>query len=142
MDLSDLPRVTIDFDRSHLVFPTLVAVLLGLLLVAVLVTRRRDVAAMLGGGMRVGAGRIDWLRLLGTLGLTIAYFIAMDAIGVAFPNRGLGFLFASVPYVAALSLLYLHDRSARALMVVAANAIIAPLFVWLVLSRLFNISLP
>ena len=142
MDLTDLPRVTIDFDRSHVVFPTLVAVLLGLLLVAVLVARRRDVAAALGGGIRVGAGRIDWLRFGGTLLLTIAYFFAMDAIGRALPNRGLGFLFASVPYVAAMSLLYLHGRSARALLIVAANAIIAPLFVWLVLSRLFNITLP
>ncbi len=133
--------VTVDFDRSHLIFPILVSVVLAILGSVILVTRRADIGAALAATPRWPAGT-DKARLFGTVALTIIYFLAMERIGKAIPNRGFGFLFASMPFVLAISLLYMHGLPRRRVIIAVLNAVIAPLVVWFILSNLFNISLP
>ncbi len=133
--------VTVDFDRSHLIFPILVSVVLVLLGSAILLTRRADITAALSATPRWPYG-IDKKRFFGTIVLVIVYFLAMERIGRAIPNQGFGFLFASIPFVLAISLLYMHGFPRRRVVIATLNAVIAPLVVWFILSTLFNISLP
>lgn len=136
----DWLAVEVDFDRSHLLFPTLVALLLAALGLAILVTRRRAIAAAVAGPR---AGGADHLRLWGTLALCVAYILALPPVGRLAPNTGAGFLICSPPFILALSLLYMHPpRGGRALLAAAATAVAAPLVVWGALARAFNISLP
>ncbi|WP_146586058.1 tripartite tricarboxylate transporter TctB family protein [Puniceibacterium confluentis] len=133
--------VTVDFDRSHLIFPILVSAVLAVLGAVILATRRAEIGAALAATPRWPAGT-DRMRLFGTVVLVIIYFLAMERIGRAIPNRGFGFLFASAPFVLAISLLYMHGLSRRRVIIAVLNAVIAPLVVWFILSSLFNISLP
>ena len=48
----------------------------------------------------------------------------------------------SIPYMAALSLLYLHERDRTHLIRMGLNAVIAPVVAWFVLAKLFAITLP
>ncbi len=140
MDLHSLLQVKIDFATSQNVFPHIIEVVLAILLVIVVATRwRKIVATVSGPPWPIG---IDQVRFFGTLVLTLIYFLAMPVIGNQFPNTGLGFYFASIPYVLAIGLLYVHNRTRRKLIYVVLNAVIAPTFVWYVFSNLFNISLP
>ncbi|MBX2829973.1 MAG: tripartite tricarboxylate transporter TctB family protein [Rhodospirillales bacterium] len=134
-------NVTIDFSTSHMIFPTIIAVILGILLITILITRGSTMLATVTNGAWWPAG-IDHKRFFGTLALTVVYFLAMPSVGDIFPNTGLGFYLCSIPYLFALSTLFLHERSRRTLSIAAANAIIAPSVVWYILSELFNISLP
>ena len=134
-------HVTIDFNTSHMIFPTIIAVILGILFVSILITRGSTILATVSNGNWWPAG-IDHKRFFGTIALTVIYFMAMPAVGDIFPNTGLGFYLCSIPYLFALSTLYLHERSRRTLMIAGANALIAPSLVWYILSELFNISLP
>ncbi|WP_430474666.1 tripartite tricarboxylate transporter TctB family protein [Thalassospira lucentensis] len=134
-------HVTIDFSTSHTIFPTIIAVILGILFISILITRGRTMLATVTNGAWWPAG-IDHKRFFGTLVLTVIYFMAMPSVGDIFPNTGLGFYLCSIPYLFALSTLFLHERSRRTLTIAAANAIIAPSVVWYILSELFNISLP
>jgi len=134
-------HVTIDFDTSHLIFPTIIAVVLGILFIAILITRGRTMFASVTNAPYWPTG-IDHMRFFGTLVLTVAYFLAMPAVGDFFPNTGLGFYLCSIPFLFALSTLYLHQRNRRTLLIAGANALIAPTAVWYLLSEIFNISLP
>lgn len=82
------------------------------------------------------------IRLPGTLVLTVAYFLLMDYVGAFFPNMGFGFLFVSIPFIFCLSMLYVHDLDRKKLIAIVLNAIIAPSVAWLLLAKLFNITLP
>ena len=133
--------VTIAFETSHLVFPTLIGVVL-VLLGATIAWRRR--AALVGSGARIraaGAG-MDRARLAGVIGLTTVYFLAMVPVGDVWPNTGMGFLICSIPYVFLTGLLFLHDRSPRRLLPVAAMAAVAPATVWWLFVDLFYLTLP
>ncbi|WP_158259859.1 tripartite tricarboxylate transporter TctB family protein [Phyllobacterium phragmitis] len=141
MNLASFPNVSIDFATSHLVFPMLVSILLGLLLVAILATRWRTIWGAFTTGPYWPAG-IDQLRFFGTIALTVLYFLAMPQIGDLFPNEGYGFLIASIPFLFLMSLLYLHRRSRRQIVIAAINAAIAPTVVWYLLSTVFNLTLP
>ncbi|MBV17194.1 MULTISPECIES: tripartite tricarboxylate transporter TctB family protein [Thalassospira] len=134
-------HVTIDFDTSHMIFPTIIAIILGILFTAILITRGRTMLATITNGPWWPAG-IDHMRFFGTLVLTVIYFTAMPSVGDFFPNTGLGFYLCSIPYLFALSTLFLHERTRRTLLIAGANALIAPTIVWYILSELFNISLP
>jgi len=134
-------HVTVDFNTSHMIFPTIIAVILGILLISILITRGSTILATVTNGAWWPAG-IDHKRFFGTLALTVIYFLAMPTVGDIFPNTGLGFYLCSIPYLFALSTLLLHERCRRSLMIAAANALIAPTLVWYILSELFNISLP
>jgi hypothetical protein len=140
MNLHSLLQVKINFATSQNVFPHIIEVVLAILFVMVIATRWRRILAAVGGPpWPIG---IDQIRFFGTLALTIIYFLAMPVVGDQFPNTGLGFYFASIPYILAIGLLYLHNWTRRTIIYVVLNAVIAPTIVWYVLANLFNISLP
>ncbi|RCK42056.1 MULTISPECIES: tripartite tricarboxylate transporter TctB family protein [Thalassospira] len=134
-------HVTVDFNTSHMIFPTIIAVILGILFISILITRGSTILATVTSGTWWPAG-IDHRRFFGTIALTVIYFLAMPEVGDLFPNTGLGFYLCSIPFLFALSTLYLHEHSRRTLLIAGANALIAPSVVWYILSELFNISLP
>ena len=139
--IGSLLEVRIDFDESHRFFPTIVCAVLALLLLAILVTRRREVAAAFARASFPPTG-VDGGRLLGTLAIVVAYFAAMRPVGDRFPNTGLGFLICSVPFLFALGTLYLHERSPRRLLGVLLCSLIAPAAVWYLFYWVLAISLP
>ncbi|MDP2700339.1 tripartite tricarboxylate transporter TctB family protein [Thalassospira sp.] len=141
MSFSSLLDVSIDFDTSHLVFPTLIAAVLVILLVAIAATNWRVIVSAVGATPTWPAG-IDHMRFFGTLIATVIYFIAMPAVGNLYPNTGLGFYICSIVYLFGLGALYLHKRDRRHLTIVTLNALIAPSLVWFILSEIFNLSLP
>ncbi|MGR3393540.1 tripartite tricarboxylate transporter TctB family protein [Pseudooceanicola nanhaiensis] len=139
--MGDLTKVTIDFETSHTIFPTLVGIVLGLLGLAILVTRRSEIAA--AGGTWAGIlGEMDKTRFLGTIILTLLYFLLMVPVGDVWPNTGLGFLLCSIPYVFLTGALFLHARSPRDLLPVAITALVAPTLVWWLFTDLFFLTLP
>ena len=143
--MSELFTVTIDFQQSHLFFPHIVHWMLFSILALILVFEAPGYIREVRGGRKslpFTRGTFDTLRFVGTLALTLVYFLAMPWVGDFFPNTGLGFLIMSIPYMAALSLLYLRERSRRHLVQVGLNAIIAPVVAWFVLAKLFAITLP
>ncbi len=139
--MNGLTTVMIDFDTSHLLFPALVAGVLGLLGLAILVRDRRRILAA-GPYWRSIVGAMDKPRFVGTLVLTVVYFLAMVPIGYRFPNTGLGFLICSVPYVFLTGVLFLHERGARAMLPVLVTAVVAPTLVWWLFTELFFLTLP
>ncbi|MBB4264672.1 tripartite tricarboxylate transporter TctB family protein [Roseospira visakhapatnamensis] len=145
MGLSDLFEVRIVFDESHLFFPRIIQGLLLAMALVIVVVRGIPTLRAVWAGHRtwpVMDGPFDHLRFFGTLGLTVAYFLLMPPVGEMVPNTGLGFLIVSIPYMAALSVLYLHRRDRRTLLLAMANALIAPVAVWYLLARLLNVTLP
>lgn len=143
--LTSLLEVSIDFDQSHLFFPKLVVTLLaGMLLLIAVIHRARlvEIVRTRGAGLSFFEENADKFRLFSTLGLIVIYFVSMDYVGQLFPNTGLGFLFCSIAFVAALSLVYVHKVTRSVLLVIGCNALIAPLTVWYVLGSLFDITLP
>lgn len=140
-----LLEVSIDFDQSHLFFPRLVLGLLaGMLVLLALVYRRRlaEIVSTRGAGMSFFVENADKFRLFSTLVLVVVYFMAMDYVGGLFPNTGLGFLLCSIVFIFLLSLVYAHELSRKVLFIIGCNALIAPLTAWIVLGKLFEITLP
>lgn len=139
--MRDLTRVTIDFETSHLVFPTIIGIVLAILGVAILVTHRHEMA---GAGVywRRTFGRMDKVRFLGTIALTILYFSMMVPVGNVWPNTGLGFLICSIPFVLLTGLLFLHERGMRQVLPVLVTAVVAPTLVWWLFTDLFFLTLP
>lgn len=142
---SDLLSVSIDFETSHLFFPHIVHWVLGVLFAVILVTKVAPFMAAVKRGERtlpiVGESR-DSARFFGTLVLISAYFYLMAVVGDLFPYTGYGFLFVSMAFVLVMSLMYLHEWTKKALIIVVINAIVAPTLVWFVLAKLFTITLP
>ncbi|MGY3670839.1 tripartite tricarboxylate transporter TctB family protein (plasmid) [Marinovum sp. KMM 9989] len=139
--MGSLTQVTIDFDKSHLVFPTLIACILGLLGIAIVATRYRAVAHI-GTHLSDIATRMDKPRFLGALGLTLIYFMAMVPVGDLWPNTGRGFLICSIPYVLGTGLLFMHDRTLRHALPLILVALIVPTLVWYLFTELFFLTLP
>lgn len=138
-------RVTIDFDQSHLFFPRIVTwILVGLALLAV-VARHRAFARNWGGLCRdcaSAAKTFDVKRFGVTIALLVVYAVAMDRLSDVWPNTGLSFLFCSMAFMAAMSLLYVHDFGRKTLAVIGLSSLIAPLVVWYALAKLFFLTLP
>lgn len=140
---SSLNSVTIDFDQSHLFFPRIIITLVAILAVVILVTNFRPVMrAIRSGRYQFFVKNADFFRLLVTLALIPAYFWLMDFIGMVLPNMGLGFLLSSIPFVFLMSMLYCHEKTRRNVIIISANALIAPTFVWVVLYHFFLVSMP
>lgn len=138
-------EISIAFERSHLFFPRIVSwVLLGLLAIIVLNKAKKIAPAFRRAGRAVlyEEGGFDRKRFFGTIFLIIAYFYLMAVVGDVFPNTGYGFLFVSMPFIFLLSLLYVENKTARNILVIVVNAIVAPALAWYVLSQLFRITLP
>lgn len=139
--MDGLTRVTVDFSQSHLIFPTIIACVLAVLGLAILIVHRGAIAGT-GGHFRAILAGMDKPRFFGTIALTLVYFLAMVPVGDFWPNTGMGFLLCSIPYVMATGVLFLHDRSARAILPVAITALIGPVTVWWLFSELFFLTLP
>ncbi|WP_422072088.1 tripartite tricarboxylate transporter TctB family protein [Tranquillimonas rosea] len=139
--MNGLTEVTIAFETSHLVFPSLIAGVLAILGLAILIRERRSIAAS-GGYWRETFAKMDKLRFLGTMALTVLYFSLMVPVGNVWPNTGLGFLICSIPYVFLSGLIFLHDRGLRAVAPVAITALVAPTLVWWLFTDLFFLTLP
>ncbi|MCM2972216.1 tripartite tricarboxylate transporter TctB family protein [Larsenimonas suaedae] len=137
--------VSIDFQTSHLFFPHIINWTIGLLFVLVLVFRvvpflkkvKRGESALpfIGESM-------DGFRFVGTLVLLVAYFYLMSVVGDYFPYTGYGFLFTSIGFLFLMSLLYMHTRTKRKIIVAGINALLAPALAWVVFAKLFYITLP
>ena len=139
--MGDLTSVTIDFETSHLVFPTMIGIILAALGVAILVTHRHEIAGS-GAYWQRTFERMDKLRFLGAIALTIVYFLLMVPVGNVWPNTGLGFLICSIPYVFLTGVLFLHERGPRQLVPVLVTALVAPTLVWWLFTDLFFLTLP
>jgi hypothetical protein len=139
--MGSLTHITIDFETSHLVFPTLIGCVLLFLGAAIAFRERR---ALLGAGeyWREVIASTDKLRFFGTLALTVIYFSAMVPVGDIWPNTGMGFLLCSIPFVALIGLLFMHNRSTRRFVPVAIVALVAPTLVWWLFTDLFFLTLP
>ncbi len=139
--MDSLTSITIDFERSHLVFPRIVGVVLFDLLVAILIRDRRRIAGA-GTYWRDVMAEMDKVRFFGTLGLTLLYFSLMVPVGNIWPNTGRGFLFCSMPFVMAIGLLYMHERTVRKAVALAVVAVVGPVFVWWLFTYPFFLTLP
>ncbi|HEX5739455.1 MAG TPA: tripartite tricarboxylate transporter TctB family protein [Hydrogenophaga sp.] len=143
--LSDLFKVQIDFDRSHLVFPAIVEWLLIVFALAIVVQRRALIRATLGRvftRLAPASWRFDQARLFGTLALTVAYFLAMEPVGRVLPNTGIGFVICSIVFFLALARLLVHDITPRKWLSIGLASFIGPLLVWYVFSEIFRVTLP
>lgn len=139
--MGGLTQVTLDFETSHLLFPTLIAVLLALLGLAIAVRERKNILAC--GPYWTGIfARMDKPRFLGTLVCTLLYFSLMEPVGNVWPNTGLGFLLCSIPFVFCTGLLFLHERNLRNVLPLAAIALSIPTLVWWLFTDLFFLTLP
>lgn len=142
---SDLFKVHIEFNQSHLFFPRIVEwTLLGLLLAIAVVHGPELLAQWRNGAVksRLSQWQVDKRRLFGCLALTAVYFIAMEPVGRLYPNSGIGFLLTSIAYGFALSWLFVHGINRRKIFLMAMSSVITPFLVWLVFSHLFKITLP
>ncbi|WDQ98410.1 tripartite tricarboxylate transporter TctB family protein [Devosia sp. J2-20] len=139
--MGELTRVTVDFPTSHMIFPTLIGIILVILGLAILVTQRRDILAS-GTMWRETFAQMDKLRFFGTLGLTILYFSLMVPVGDFWPNTGLGFLLCSVPFLALTGLLFMQQRTLAKFIPVAIVAILGPVLVWWLFTEIFYLTLP
>lgn len=139
--MESLTQITIDFERSHLVFPRIVAVVLGILLLAIVIRDRRSIVGA-GAYWRGVLAEMDKVRFFGTLGLTLLYFSLMVPVGNLWPNTGRGFLYCSIPFVMAIGLLYMHERTLRAIIPLVIVAVVGPIFVWWLFTYPFFLTLP
>ncbi|AUH33328.1 tripartite tricarboxylate transporter TctB family protein [Paracoccus tegillarcae] len=139
--MADLLKVSIDFDTSHLIFPRLIGIIL-LLLGLVIVIRNRRALAGSGAMWSQTFQQMDKIRFFGTLALTIIYFLLMVPIGDLWPNTGLGFLICSIPFVLLISILYMHERTPRAMIPVLIVSVVAPTLVWWLFTYVFALTLP
>ncbi|WP_118134491.1 tripartite tricarboxylate transporter TctB family protein [Oceanicella sp. SM1341] len=139
--MGDLTRVTIDFETSHLVFPILIAIILGLLGLAIAIRDRARIAAAVPYWRRTLAA-MDKPRFLGTIALTLVYFSAMVPVGDIWPNTGLGFLLCSIPYILATGLLFMHERRPRQVLPLVVVALAGPVFVWWLFTYPLFLTLP
>jgi putative tricarboxylic transport membrane protein len=142
---SSLLEVSVDFETSHLIFPTIILSLLGFLSLWIVIANRKLLIAKAKGeqgGFAFFKPGADKFRLFATLALVAVYFYLMDVVGQQFPNTGYGFLFTSIPFIFLLSTVYAHQLDGKKLLIISLNAIIAPLCAWYVLGQLFSITLP
>lgn len=139
--MGQLTQVTIDFKSSHLLFPTIIAIVLGLLGLAIVIRDRARIAA--AGGYWAGIWRdMDKPRFLGTIALTLVYFSLMVPVGNIWPNTGRGFLYCSIPYVFLTGALSMHDRTVQTLLPLAIVALVGPIFVWWLFTYPLFLTLP
>lgn len=142
---SSIFSVQIDFSQSHLIFPTIILWFMAILLVVIAVLKGPAFIADIRSKkrqLRFFEENYDKVRLLGTIVIVPVYFYLMDLVGTLFPNLGMGFLLVSIPFMASISLLYVHDLTRRKAIIIGVNALIAPSIAWFVLGYLFNITLP
>jgi len=144
-NFADLFKVNIAFNQSHLLFPTIVEWVMGVLLLAIAVVHGPELLTHWRGGAmknRLAHWQVDKKRFFGSVALTMVYFAAMEPVGTIYPNSGVGFLLTSIVYGFGLSWLFVRDNNRRKTVLMAVSAVITPLLVWLVFSKVFKITLP
>lgn len=137
--------VSIDFETSHLFFPTIIHWVLAVLFIMIVVFRLAPFLAAVRRGERtlpIVSEPMDKFRLVGTLVLIVAYFYLMAVVGNLFPYTGYGFLFVSMAFLFLMSMMYMHTRTRRKVITAGVTAIVAPSLAWLVFAKLFYITLP
>ncbi|MCP8884448.1 tripartite tricarboxylate transporter TctB family protein [Devosia sp. XJ19-1] len=139
--MGEWTRVEVDFATSHLIFPTLIGIVLLILGAAILITQQREVLGS-GAMWRETLSKMDKPRFFGGLGLTILYFSLMVPVGDFWPNTGMGFLLCSIPFVALTGILFMHERTLRSMVPVLIIALAGPLLVWWLFSDIFYLTLP
>lgn len=139
--MGDFTKVTIDFSTSHLLFPKITASVLIILGLMIVIRERRSILAS-GSHWASIFSRMDKFRFFGTLALTLAYFSAMVPVGDVWPNTGMGFLLCSVPFVFLSGLLFLHERTPRAVLPLGIIAASVPTLVWWLFTEVFFLTLP
>lgn len=143
--LSDLLKVQIDFDQSHLVFPTIIEWLLVVFALSILLQRHTAIRTSIGrfvASLPPARWNFDKRRLFGTLALTVIYFVAMEPVGRLWPNTGLGFVICSVVFCLALARLLVHDITTRKWLAIVLTSLIGPVLAWYVFSEIFRVTLP
>ncbi len=143
--LSQLLSVSVDFETSHLLFPTIIHWVMAGLFLMILVTKVTPFLAAVRRGEKtlpIVGESMDIPRFVGTLVLIVAYFYLMSVVGNLFPYTGYGFLIVSMAFVPLMSFLYMHEWTRKSVIIVLVNAIVAPSLVWFVLAKLFQITLP
>jgi hypothetical protein len=143
--LTELLKIHLEFEQSHLFFPRIVEwTLFGLLLAIAVVHGPELLAQWRSGGARgrIGQWQVDKKRLFGCLALTAIYFTVMEPVGKLYPNSGIGFLLSSIVYGFLLSWLFVRDISRRKVTLMALSSVCTPFLVWLVFSHVFKITLP
>ncbi len=133
--------VAIDFETSHLIFPTTIAAILSLLGLAIALRHRSEFIAAPRYWCHLVTS-INKIRFGGTLVLTLIYFSSMEPIGDIWPNTGLGFLLCSIPYVFAIGLLFMRERTPIGSFALGITAFFAPFAVWWIFTDLFFLTLP
>lgn len=136
-----LVRVAIDFETSHLLFPLLVAIVLGLLGGAIVIRDRAHLAAAAITWCKIFTD-MDKRRFFGTMALTLIYFSLMEPVGRFWPNTGMGFLLCSIPFIFLSGYLFMHERRLRHAVPLTLAALIAPTFAWWLFSGPFFLTLP
>lgn len=139
--MGQLTHVKINFETSQLIFPTIMACILGILGLAILITHRREILASGTHWRRIAQG-MDKARFFGTIVLMLIYFSLMVPVGNIWPNTGMGFLICSIPFVFLTGLLYLNERTSRHVAVLGVTALVAPTIVWWLFADLFFLTLP
>ena len=145
---SDFLSVTIDFETSHLYFPKIIIGIIILLLLTIGI--KELVKKLRQGNLKEGLmsfkffeENYDKLKLFGSIISVALYFFLMDFIGRFFPNQGLGFLFASIPFMFFLSFLLVGRENIRNHRVsILISSVVTPLFAWILFAKLFYITLP
>ena len=137
--------VSIEFSKSHLFFPNIILWILAGLFVLIVILYGGSFFRDIKSGKRkihFFCENYDKFRLISTFILLPAYIYMMDVIGEYYPNSGLGFLLATIPFMLILSLIYVHNLDRKKALIIVINSALSPLFVWYTFGTLFNISLP
>lgn len=139
--MGSLTQVTIDFATSHLIFPKLIGGILALLGLTIALTRWPAISGS-GAMWRRTFAALDKARFFGTLALLVVYFTLMEPVGSLWPNTGLGFLLCSIPFVFLSGVIFLHQRSPRAMVPLALVSVVIPSVIWWLFSDIFFLTLP
>lgn len=142
---SSSTSLTIDFEHSHLFFPTLMSWLLVLLILLVTCTYGRSISTSLLNCIQ--GNNHTWQTMhkrsfFGTIFITLSYFILLGQLSEVMPNTGFAFLISSMLFLWSLAWLFSGKKSAKVYVNMTVNAIVTPFIVWFVLAELFQISLP
>jgi len=140
--------VAIDFDTSHLFFPRII---IGIIVLLLLIIGLQNLIRKLRNGslreslksFRFFEENYDKLKLFGSIISVAVYFFLMDFIGRFFPNQGLGFLIASIPFMFVMSFLLVgkeNFKNHRTSILISTVA--TPLLAWVLFAKMFFITLP